>query len=311
MVERRRAAMSEENPCCQIAVLSGFLRTAGSVIIYRGSVGFSAVGEIVVLEYFAALIEKIYGDKPKITPDRNKPSRGEMQLVSPFSAKILQDAEIAEIDASGINLEFSPRYAVENECCKRAFVAGAFLGSGSITLPHVDKKVAEGGGTGYHLEISFTQQYTAEYFSRLLSSLGFPAKLIGRKNGFVVYMKNAQEINDFVTFLGAVKATLEMTEIILIKGVINNTNRHLNCEMSNLTKQVNAAIKDKEAITFIIENRGAGYLPAELKKVAEARLEASEETSLSELADTLKITKSCLSHRLRRLNEIAAEIRDK
>ena len=124
---------------------------------------------------------------------------------------------------------------------------------------------------------------------------------------YVLYIKSAEEIKDFLALLNAPKAVLKITDVMISNEIVNDANRKRNCDMANLSKSVVANEKYASRIKFIAETLGLDELPEDLKTVAVARLENTTDT-LSELAEKLGITKSCLNHRLRKLASIADEL---
>ena len=144
-------------------------------------------------------------------------------------------------------------------------------------------------------------------FCRLLAEFDFSPKLIERKNGYVIYFKNSQLISDLLAFMGANKSVLRLQDRLVEKSFQNDLNRKVNCEMGNMTKQVNAFVAQKIAITAINELIGIDNLPEGLPEVCRARLEYPDE-SLSGLAEKIGVSKSCLNHRLRKIMAIYAEI---
>ncbi|MBO7368796.1 MAG: DNA-binding protein WhiA [Clostridia bacterium] len=292
-----------KKPCCKLAALSAFIRTSGSILTKGKKIGFNFVCEADVAEFFQSIIEKLYGERSKKETDKS--GRVKITCLSDTSFNILVDAKIIEISGEGISVRLDiDDGLVENECCLSAFIIGAFLGSGSVTVPTIDKTKT----TGYHLEVVFLKYVTAGDFADLLSRKGFLPKTVERKDKFVVYLKNAEEISDFIAMLGANKSYLSLTDILIKKEVRNEENRKLNCEMSNLSKQIDAFLKTREEIYLIEESIGLDALGEALKSVCLARLE-NEDASLSELADILGVTKSCLNHRLRKISEIAKNLR--
>ena len=292
-----------KKPCCKRAALSAFIRCAGSVVTRGGRVGFIVVSDSAVADYFADLIEKLYGEKAKRTLEKN--GRKKLTVLSETSAKVLIDLKIVEIDEDGLDLrlDISDEF-VKNDCCRSAYMTGAFLGSGSVTVPLIDNKKS----TGYHLEFVFSKYVTACDFSDLLCKKGFLPKTVERKGNFVVYFKNAQEIGDMIASLGANRAYLDFTDLLVKKEVRNGENRKINCELSNMSKQIDASIRSREEITLIGDCIGLDVLGESLRSVCEARLN-NKEASMSELAEILGISKSCLNHRLRKISEIAKNLR--
>jgi DNA-binding protein WhiA len=186
------------------------------------------------------------------------------------------------------------------DCCLRSFFKGLFMAAGSCTIPSSQKNVH----TGYHLEFYFTHGAPASVTANKLIRLGLNPKITRRKGNPMVYVKSAEEIKDFMAFIGAPKAVLAITDLMINRELSNNSNRQKNCDLGNLNRQVEAVAKQVEAIKKIKEEKGLDSLKSDLKQVAIARLENPDE-SLRELAERLVISKSCLNHRLRKIVCIA------
>ena len=299
-----------ENTCCKTAALSAFLRVTGSVITRGSNVGFELVSESEnVAEYFIELIESIYGGELKITEvgtdNRSGKDRFVFQCIGDRSFYILSDLGIAEYDGDGIRLkmEIDP-YLLENDCCRCAYVKGAFLGSGSCILPR-DRE--ESSGSGYHLEIVFFGKTLADEFCELLAQFDILAKCVMRKNTYVVYLKSKDSISDFLQLCEAETSLERLNELAEQRERRNRINRVANCLQKNMDKSVSAAVKQIRALEVIESVVGLNALEETLRSVAQARL-ADKESSLQELADSLGISKSCLNHRLRKLVKIAEEL---
>ena len=183
---------------------------------------------------------------------------------------------------------------------KRAYIRGAFLGGGSISNPEKT----------YHLEfVTHSEEYALD-LSKLINSYKLKSKVIQRKNSFVIYIKEADQIVDLLSIVGAHTALLELENIRIMKEMRNNVNRLVNCETANLSKTVNAAVRQVESIKFIQSEIGIKRLPQNLREVAELRLNYPDE-SLKELGEMLDppIGKSGINHRLRKIEKIAGELR--
>ncbi len=309
--------------CCKVAALSSFVRTAGSIISEDGKYGFSISSSSVCCEYFADITHELYGVRT-IFAIGGKGTITGFSVLEDQSLSILIDLGIIKIEDNGITVVLEPDdYLLENDCCKSAYVCAAFLGGGSLTVPDTeaqkkklkkekndqnDRKNEKKNTKGYQLEYVFSKYLTAQHFASLLSSVGFFPKLIERKGNFIVYFKQHEEIKDILAFMGANKCVLEFSNIVVDRDVTNNINRVTNCEMSNVFKQVEASMKQCEAIRLIAETIGLESLSPELEKTARARLKYSN-YPLSELAEILNISKSCLNHRLRKLLAIAESIK--
>ncbi|MBP1890391.1 DNA-binding protein WhiA [Clostridium moniliforme] len=189
---------------------------------------------------------------------------------------------------------------VDNDDTKRAYIRGAFLGGGSISNPEKT----------YHLEFVTHSEEYARDLCELINSCGLNSKVIQRKNSFIIYIKEGEQIVDLLNILGAHTCLLELENIRIKKEMRNNVNRLVNCETANLSKTVNAAVRQVESIKLIQENIGLQRLPKNLQEIAELRLEYPEE-SLKELGEMLEppVGKSGVNHRLRKIEKIAEEIR--
>ena len=188
---------------------------------------------------------------------------------------------------------------IEEECCKAAFLRGAFLAGGSVTDP----------SKGYHMELNTTHQSVArEGFSLIHESLGFAPKSAPRGGGQVLYLKQSDLISDFLTYLGAPVAAMGIMEAKLEKELNNNVNRRCNCDDANISKVVEAAQEQLNAIHFLRERQLYDQLPAKIKQAAVAR-EKNPEASLTELSAMMEppITKPAMNHRLKKLVQMAQE----
>ncbi len=191
---------------------------------------------------------------------------------------------------------------VQNTCCKRAFLRGAFLVAGSVTNPE----------KAYHLEIAVISKNLAEQIRDVVSFFDIDAKIVERKKYHVVYVKEGAQIVDFLNVIGAHKALMEYENVRIVKEVRNSVNRQVNCETANIEKTVNAATRQIEDIKYIQSNMGFSQLTEGLREIALLRLDYPE-SSLQELGQMLSkpIGKSGVNHRLRKLGEIAEQMREK
>lgn len=189
---------------------------------------------------------------------------------------------------------------VKNSCCRRAFIRGAFLGVGSVSAPE----------KGYHLEFVCTNEEKAKQLQALIQSFDIETKIILRKKYYVLYMKEGKAIVDLLNVMEAHVALMNLENLRILKEMRNSVNRRVNCEAANITKTVNAARKQIEDIMLLKERYGFENLPENLREVAQLRLEYPE-VSLKELGELLEnpVGKSGVNHRLRKLSEMADELR--
>mgnify|MGYP004586965225 FL=1 len=189
---------------------------------------------------------------------------------------------------------------IEKENLKKAFIRGSFLGSGSINDPN--KK--------YHIEISLKNKEYANILKNIMQEFEITFKELERKSSYSLYSKDGEEISKFLALIGASKAVINFEEIRVIRDIRNNVNRKVNCETANLNKTVNAAVRQIEDIKFIYKSKAEDKLSDSLKEIANLRME-NPDISLVELGKLLKepIGKSGVNHRLKKIQEIANELR--
>lgn len=315
-----------ESSCCKLAALSAFVRTAGSIISENEVYGFCVNAQTECVEYFAGIIKELFNEtvefnysakgEKNLKTEKNQKNAGKTRakkrpagfsLISDKSTEILIELGIFKIVGGELVISLDPEgYLTENDCCKKAYIAGAFMGGGSVTVPGVEGE--KSSSTGYHLEFVFSKYLTAASFSDLLCERGFLPKLIDRKENFVVYFKQNEEIKDILAYMGAQKSVIALADLVVLRNVKNNINRTNNCEYHNISRQIDASIKTCAAIKTIESTVGLDALAEELKETAVARIEKSDLT-LSELAAYLGISKSCLNHRLRKLNAVAEQLK--
>jgi DNA-binding protein WhiA len=205
-----------------------------------------------------------------------------------------QDGEVTE--------QISPAnpLLVQQSCCRRAFIRGAFLVAGSISNPE----------KSYHFEIVCLSEERAEQLQALIHSFGPDAKIVQRKKYFIVYIKEGAQIVDMLNIMGAHNSLMNLENIRIVRDVRNNVNRKVNCEAANINKTVNAAVRQMEDIRYLDARKGLKALPDSLSAIAMLRL-ANPDASLKELGEMLQppVGKSGVNHRLRKISRIAEELR--
>ena len=191
---------------------------------------------------------------------------------------------------------------VQAVCCKRAYIRGAFIASGSMSDP----------SKSYHFEIVCASMGKAQQIQKIMRCFALDAKIVSRKKTLVVYPKEGAQIVDVLNVMEAHQSLMELENIRILKDMRNTVNRKVNCETANINKTVSAAVKQIEDIRYIEETKGLDKLPEGLKDMALTRL-TYPEASLKELGALLQnpVGKSGVNHRLRKLSEMAEEIRAK
>ena len=188
---------------------------------------------------------------------------------------------------------------LEDECCRTAFLRGAFLAGGSVTDP--EKR--------YHLELDTGHAQASREVAALLTEMGFLPHSVRRGGSSVIYYKQSEHIEDLLTTIGAPAAAMDIMTAKVDKEIRNGANRAMNCDMANVNKTIDAALEQKNAIQRLQENGRLERLPEKLRQTALLRLQYPE-MSLSQLAEKCDppVTKSCMNHRMRKLLEEAKKL---
>lgn len=214
---------------------------------------------------------------------------------------VLQGTKLSVNSNTGSALNLNNALVIQQNCCKRAFIRGAFLSSGSISDPQ----------KGYHFEIVCPKEYKAQQLQEIIRSFNIDAKIVLRKKSYVVYVKEGAQIVDMLAIMEANVALMNLENIRIVKEMRNTVNRKVNCETANINKTVNAAVKQMEDIKLIEQTVGFQSLNEGLSEIAELRLQYPEAT-LKELGMMLspQVGKSGVNHRLRKLSALADELRE-
>lgn len=297
------ARVSDVKNCCKMAELAALFRMDGSIQISGRRVYINIKNEnAAVARKIFSLIREIFGAQAEVLVQRkNKLKKNNIYLVRvpPQQATGGILTTLGLVDEGGRLLEGVKRDFFRRECCRRSYLRGTFLGGGSVNNP---------GGT-YHLEIITGNENHAREIRRLFRRFKLEAKMNARKNWFVVYLKESEQIVSCLNIMGAHEAQLDFENKRIIKDMRNQVNRLVNCETANLNKTVNAAVQQLESIKRIKAAIGLDKLPPPLRQVAEARIN-NPDASLRELGEMLnpKVGKSGVSHRLRKIEELAQKI---
>jgi len=189
---------------------------------------------------------------------------------------------------------------LEDDCCRTSFLRGAFLAGGSVTDP--EKR--------YHLELATSHLQASREVSTLLTEMGFLPRSVMRGANSVIYFKQSEHIEDFLTTVGAPVAAMDIMTAKVDKMIRNGANRAMNCDMANVNKTLDAALEQQEAIQRLQSDGALERLPDKLRQAAELRLQYPE-LSLNQLAELCDppVSKSCINHRMRKIMEIAREMK--
>ncbi len=300
-VKQELCKESVKKPHCALAELAGILHMSGSVYFGGGQAGFKLVTEHdgIVTRVFS-LVKAVFQIDCELLQSQSQLQK-EAYTVR-FAPPDFQGAlsRLAFQLKEGISIDptvFSS--LTERDCCKAAYVRGAFLGGGSMSDP----------SKTYHLEFVSSGEAPARFLISVLGAFEIPARCTERKENFVVYIKDAESVLNCLALMGAHSGVLQTENIRILKGIRNNVNRQVNWENANIDRTIRSAMEQTEHIKTIEARMGLAKLSKSLREAAELRL-SYPEASLSELAAlTEGATRSAMNNRFRKLAEIAETLK--
>lgn len=281
--------------------LSALLRMNGSLSLQNHHFVLTAQTEnAAIARRIFSLIKQKYGmESELIVRKKMKLKKNNQYLVrlKHDTNKVLTDLDI--LDESGLSINTDVPEEVLNEDQRmRSYLRGAFLATGSVNNPETSR---------YHLEIYSLYETHNEGIAQMMNHFHLNARTTKRRNGYIVYLKEAEKIADFLQVIGATNSMLKFEDIRIVRDMRNSVNRLVNCENANINKTVAAAERQIENIKHLQATVGLDSLPDKLREIAVLRLE-NPEVTLQELGDMVPsgpISKSGINHRLRKLNELA------
>lgn len=295
-VEPRRA-------CCTKAQLAALVRIEGTLHItgqerYRLEI---ATETAPVARNTIKLLHGVYGLKTELTVRRSVLHKTNNYLITVPAQPRLAAAlkELGIVGDEGFSLGVDPAL-VKRDCCAVAYLRGAFLGGGFVADPHGD----------FHFELTAETEQLAEDLVALMRRFDIDARIAKRRGTHAVYLKGAEPIVTFLALVGAHRALLRTEDVRIVKSMRNDVNRLVNAEIANQAKTAEAALGQLEAIELLAASRGLENLPPALAELAELRMTHPHVSlrELGELADP-PLSKSAVYHRVRRLEELAEEVR--
>ena len=292
------------------AFLAGLIHSCGNINKNSEGIRVDLVTDFKeVFDFLNKFIVKLYGENLslEISDDYiiNKTVYYRIKFPLSISMQVLKDCSL--IDNSG---EFNLGNGVDenliaDEETKRSFIKGAYVGcaTSSIKLSELGSQLPT---TGYHLEFSSHSESFLQSVQKVLLDFNIPSRIVLRKKIYVLYLKDSETIKDLLALIGANQSVLELSDEMAKRGLRNTVNRQVNCINANINKTVEASLKQISAINYINKKIGLESLPEDLQEVAVLRL-ANPQESMDELLklSTIKLTKSGLNHRFRRILKIA------
>lgn len=274
---------------CRISELTAILafagkREDGSIFIYKNNETAAAIRKCFTL------LNKTFNINTDIFGTGTKNNKTFIE----FSRETAGMPEVLDAIANE-----APNCLLINDCCKRAYLRGAFISAGFINDP----------AKAYHLELVCQDEASAEMIKELLQDFDIEARSVVRRKYYVVYVKGADVVQDVLNVLDAHKALMELVNARIMKDIRNDLNRRNNCDVANMQKSVAAGSRQIDDIILIRDREGLGSLPKSLRELAELRLE-NPDISLAELGELLDppVGKSGVNHRLRKISEYAQKV---
>lgn len=305
-VKEELCRIKVEDEALKVSALAGIVRMDGTILIgAQKSVSLELISEnpsVAKLSYL--WIKELFKVECTITIQRRqKLKKNNRYIVSIPNQRqmrsILYALGMMNDDGMFFNTGI-PEELIDRDDKRRAYLRGVFLGGGSISDPL----------KSYHLEIVANSENYAELIQNLIAIYGIEAKVSYRKENIIVYLKESNQISDFLALIGAHEAMMELENIRINKTMRNAVNRRVNCETANLNKSVNAAQRHIQIIREIENKVSIDALPETLRSIALLRINHPE-ASLKELGElmTPPIGKSGVNHRMRRIEEFAEMIK--
>ncbi|MBO5167533.1 MAG: DNA-binding protein WhiA [Phascolarctobacterium sp.] len=294
-VKNELSRLETNEVCCDKAELLGVLRMSGAIVIRGMNIGIHFSTENAALaRRVLQILKNNYQVQTEVVITRSR----RLKKNNRYQVRVLPapQVNIAMTELQLLSMESDLKNPLlTKQCCKRAFLRGAFLGGGSISRPSSD----------YHLEMVTGNEDFARSIIKVMHTFSMKAKLTDRKNDYIVYLKDGESITNFLRVIGAHNSMMEFEGVRVLKEMRNNVNRRVNCETANLGKVVKAAVRQVNCIKFIDEHMGLSELPEALQETAKLRLKYPE-ASLNELVEySGGIGKSGINHRLKKLQEMA------
>ena len=307
-VKQELARHMNEARHCMLAEIAALIQMAGMIELGKDGkaiIKFQTENAAVARKYFT-LIKKTFNINTEVSLRRNRNlKKNQIYMLHitnhKIGMKILQATGIILNHNQNIIRQDIAPLVVQRTCCKRSYLRGAFLGGGSVSDPE----------KGYHLEFVHAKEEYATSLKQLINGFGMDAKIVIRKNNFVIYLKEGSQIVDLLNIMEAHIALMELENIRIVKEMRNNVNRIVNCETANLNKTVSAAVRQVQDIEYLDQTIGLSSLPKNLEEIAHYRLQYFSAT-LKELGQMLSppVGKSGVNHRLRKISELANQLRE-
>lgn len=294
----------ETDECCMRAELSSLIRMNGNLSIQNMKFVINVQSEnAAIARRVYSLTKKIFGVEIELLVRKKMKLKKNNVYICRIKMKTKEILDELKILKDGQFMQMIHPDLIQNECCKRSYLRGAFLAGGSVNNPET---------SSYHLEIFSLYESHSLDLTALMNAYELNAKTLERKKGYITYLKEAEKISEFLSIIGGYQALLKFEDVRIVRDMRNSVNRLVNCETANLNKTIGAALRQVENIKLIDQEIGIEELPVRLREIAKLRVEHQEVSlkELGEMVSTGTISKSGVNHRLRKLDEIAEKLRN-
>ena len=313
-VKNEILSLDIDQDCYCLAFLSGLFASSANIKLGE-NVELTLNTDLENLApYVNKIVQKMYGKQAKVEICKSYQIKKEdyfrLTFEPSLACQMLLDTGCIAIKDEKLTRRYKvDKYFLKEEHCLKHFVQGVFVGCGtsSIKINKQDRL-----STGYHMEFASKNEQFLDGLKDVLAEFEIFARIIKRKNLYILYVKDANQVSNILALIGAYNCVLSLQNEIVVREVRNKVNRQTNCMSANINKTVEASIKQNDAISLIVTKIGLEKLPQNLQDVALLRM-ANPEESLDELKKlaTFSITKSQLSYRLNKLIKIAEKIKER
>ncbi|WP_018921918.1 DNA-binding protein WhiA [Salsuginibacillus kocurii] len=303
---KKELTQLEVDSCCARAELAALMRMNGSLSFSSGAFSLDVSTEnAAIARRFYTLMKRCYEE---ISVELIVRKKMRLKKNNVYLVRISQEGErlLANLGIMQEGFTFTRAIdggIIEDDCCKRAYLRGAFLAGGSINHPET---------SSYHLEVFSLYEEHNRSLADLMNAFSLQPKTLERKKGFIIYIKESEQISEFLNIVGAHQALLYFEDVRIKKDMRNSVNRLVNCETANLNKTVGAAMRQVENIELVREHLGLEQVPDKVREIAELRVQHQDITlkELGEMVPSGKVSKSGVNHRLRKIDQLAEKIRN-
>ena len=304
-VVKEEVVFNDFESCCQRAMLCAVIKINGTLSLSNHGLSLTIRTENAkIASKIHKMLKEEYDPQIEFLVSRKmKLKKNNVYILKVTKAREILD-DLSLMDGLGFNQIPNPKI-IEKECCTRAYLAGAFLSCGSVNNPET---------SNYHLEMSVNEEDFALFIEELMNRYELNAKVIKRRNKYVIYMKSAERIGDFLRAIGASQSVMDFEMTRIDRSMANTVNRWNNCDIANEVKAMSASTAQIEDIAYVIDKAGIEILDDKTRIVALLRLE-NPELTLNELADAYyeqtgqTISKSGLHHRFKKIKEEAQKLK--